>query len=403
MNRRLALRCLAGGGMSLATGRLMAAEMPKVSNFGQAVSWLEVAAPVLVRASVREMRDGMTAFPPQAGAGYEAFWLRDYAYVLESCGSSLTPQELRRACSLFTGALDPSGAGVDCIKFDGTPVYQPGYGSMGKNPVADGSLFTIEMAWQTHLQLRDKKYLASIIPALLKAHEAVPRNPQTGLVHISAEGWDRCPYGFTDSVRKQGDELFCSLLLIEANRHLAAMMRELERADQAAIFEEGADKLVKQVQAAFWDEKIGLFLAATGQCHQPDLWGSAFAVYAGIASPEQSGSIARYFQQHYDQVVKKGQLRHLPKGIYWDAACERDTYQNGGYWATPAGWLMGTLELVDPNLAERVLVELVQDFQERGVNEWIHGDAVHTRNYLASVTLPLAGAKRLLARRETQR
>lgn len=381
----------------------MGAEMPKVSNFGQALNWLEVAAPVLVRASVREMRDGITAFPPQAGTGYEAFWLRDYTYVLEGCSASLSAQELRRACSIFTGALDPSGAGVDCIKFDGTPVYQPGYGSMGKNPVADGSLFTIEMAWQTHLRLQDKDYLASIIASLLKAHAAVPRNPQSGLVHISAEGWDRCPYGFTDSVRKQGDELFCSLLLIEANRHLAAMLRELERADQAAIFEEDADKLIKQVQATFWDEQSGLFLAATGQCRQPDLWGSAFAVYAGVASPEQSGRIARYFQQHYDEVVKKGQLRHLPKDAYWDAACERDTYQNGGYWATPAGWLMCTLDLVDPTLAERTLVDLVQDFQERGVNEWIFGDAVHTRNYLASATLPLAGVRRMLENREAKR
>ncbi len=373
--------------------------MPKVENFGQAVAWLEVAAPVLVRASVREMRDGTTAFPPQAGAGYEAFWLRDYAYVLESCSSALTPEELRRACSLFLGALDPSGAGVDCIKFDGTAVYQPGYGSMGNNPVADGSLFTIEMGWQTHLRLRDEEYLRGILPALLKAHSAVPRNPENGLVHISAEGWDRCPYGFTDSVRKQGDELFCSLLLVEANRHLAAMMREVHVADQAAHFDESAGNLTKQIQATFWDEKTGLFLAATGQCRQPDLWGSAFAVCTGIASPEQSGEIARYFQQHYDEVVKKGQLRHLPKGIYWDLACERDTYQNGGYWATPTGWLINTLELVDPALAERTLVELVQDFQEHGVNEWFFGEAVHTHNYLASVTLPLAGARRLMERR----
>lgn len=403
MNRRSALYHLAAVGAGMTVGRLGAAGMPKVEDFGQAVAWLEVAAPVLVRASAREMRDGLTAFPPQAGAGYEAFWLRDYAYVLEGCSSALAPEELRRACSLFIGALDPSGAGVDCIKFDGTAVYQPGYGSMGKNPVADGSLFTIEMGWQTHLRLRDKEYLRSILPSLLKAHQAVPRNPENGLVHISAEGWDRCPYGFTDSVRKQGDELFCSLLLVEANRHLAAMMREMHEAEQAAYFDEFADKLIKQVQATFWDEKAGLFLAATGQCRQPDLWGSAFAVYTGIASPEQSGEIARYFQQHYDEVVKKGQLRHLPKGIYWDAACERDTYQNGGYWATPTGWLINTLELVDPALAERTLVELVQDFQERGVNEWFFGEAVHTHNYLASVTLPLAGARRMMKRREAKR
>ncbi|WP_035603217.1 hypothetical protein [Haloferula sp. BvORR071] len=384
---------------AILTNASASVEVATISSFGQAVKWLEVAAPVLVRASTREMSSGATAFPPQAGPGYEAFWLRDYSYVLEGCSNSLSDTEVRRACTLFLDALDPKGAGVDCIKFDGTRIYQPGYGSMGKNPVADGSLFTIEVAWQTHQRLRDKDYLAGIIGKLLLAHQGVPRNPSTGLVHITSEGWDRCPYGFTDSVRKQGDELFCSLLLIEADRHLATMLRELGRSDEAAKFEDEASALTKTVQAIFWDGEAGLFLAATGQGRQPDLWGSAFAVYAGIASPEQAIAIARYFQQHHAEIVQKGQMRHLPKGMYWDAACERDTYQNGGYWATPTGWLIYTLDLVDPKLAEQTLVDLVRDFQERGVNEWIFGEGVHTRNYLSSATLPLAGAKKMLERR----
>ena len=56
--------------------------------------------------------------------------------------------------------------GVDCVKFDGTLIYQPGYGSMGKNPVADGSQFTVAVAWHTYQKTRDDKLLAEIVEPL---------------------------------------------------------------------------------------------------------------------------------------------------------------------------------------------------------------------------------------------
>jgi hypothetical protein len=48
-----------------------------------AVTWLEGESHRLIRAGGRTMKDGTTAFPPQVGIGYEAFWLRDFAYTLE--------------------------------------------------------------------------------------------------------------------------------------------------------------------------------------------------------------------------------------------------------------------------------------------------------------------------------
>ena len=52
-------------------------------------------------------------------------------------------EELLTAAKLFVNAVSKEGAGVDCVKFDGTPIYKPGYGRMGENPVADGSQFTV--------------------------------------------------------------------------------------------------------------------------------------------------------------------------------------------------------------------------------------------------------------------
>jgi hypothetical protein len=375
------------------------ATVAPLKSLDEAVPWLQAKSWRMINASRREMPNGVAAFPPQAGAGYEAFWLRDYAYMLEGCADAFTDKELIDSCLLFVGALRADGAGVDCVKFSGQPIYQPGYGSMGANPVADGSQFTVEVAWYTYQRTKDRRLLAQILDKLAKTMEAAPRHPKTRLIHIKPEGWDRCPYGFTDSVRKQGDELFCSLLFVQACRQLGDLMDAAGRAEDAQKWRREAEQLVPVIRETFWDEKIGLFRAATIRCTQPDIWGSAFAVYLDVATPRQAQAIARYFKDHYREIVERGQIRHLPGGVYWDAACGPDTYQNGGYWATPTGWLVYTLDLVDPKLADQTVVDMVNDFRSRGVTEWVLGPRTAVKNYLASATMPLAGVRRVFARR----
>jgi len=112
----------------------------------EAVTWLESESHRLIRAGKRTMKDGTAAFPPQVGIGYEAFWLRDFAYTLEGSIDSYSEKELREACRIFIRGIRTDGAGVDCVKFDCLPIYKPGFGTMGANPVADGSQFTIAVA-----------------------------------------------------------------------------------------------------------------------------------------------------------------------------------------------------------------------------------------------------------------
>lgn len=372
---------------------------PDRSNLTEEARWLHGKAVALIRASRVSMADGVAAFPPQAGAGYDAFWLRDFAYQLEGCRDAFTDRELTDACRLFVKAMGPDGSGVDCVKFDGTPIYKPGNGTMGEHPVADGSPFTVAVAWHTYQKTRDARLLAEILDKLSAAMRAVPRNPGTGLVHIKPGGWDRCPYGFTDTVRKQGDVLFTSLLYIQACRRLAELMDAGGRPADAARWREEAERLAPVLRATFWDGGVGLFRAATASCTQPDIWGSAFAVELGVATADQSRAVAHYFKNHYSEIVQRGQIRHLPSGVYWDSACPRDTYQNGGYWATATGWFITTLDLVDPRLADQTAFDLVADFRERGVSEWVLGPRMAVMNYLASATMPLAGIRALCARR----
>jgi hypothetical protein len=369
-----------------------------------AIAWLEHEAERVLRASMRRMSDGSAAFPPQVDIGYEAFWLRDYEYALEGAADALTEEELLTSCRLFVGSIREDGAGVDCVKFDGTPIYMPGYGSMGQNPVADGSQFTVGVAWHTYQRTRDADLLTEVLDPLVSTMRAVPRNTTTGLVHIApGDHWDRCPYGFTDTARKQGDVLFCSLLYVQASRQLADLLSSGERDEDADMWAHEADRVASSVRSVLWDPDVGLFRAATHRCREHDIWGSAFAVYLGVADSDQSSAIAGYFKSHHAEIVQHGQVRHLPAGVYWEQGCRRDTYQNGGYWATPTGWFVYTLDLVDPDLADRTVIDLVADFKRHGACEWVFNDERRLPNYVASACLPLAGIRAMLTRRAEDR
>ncbi|MHC4540432.1 MAG: glucosidase family protein [Planctomycetota bacterium] len=368
----------------------------------EAVTWLESESHRLIRASRRTIRDGTAVFPPQVGIGYEAFWLRDFVYTLEGSIDSYSQRELREACKIFIRSIRADGAGVDCVTFDGRPIYKPGLGTMGANPVADGSQFTIAVAWHTYQKTKDSEFLGEIIDVLIKIMNAVPRNPQTGLVHIEDNEWDRCPYGFTDTVRMQGDILFCSLLYVEASRRLSDLLNAIDRNDDAAGWKREADAIAKSIRKVFWDSQAGLFRAATVRCREHHIWGSAFAVYLGVADGRQSRAIARYFRDNYSQIVQKGQIRHLPGGVYWKTcSAARDTYQNGAYWATSTGWFVYTLDLVDPTLADQTVIDLVTDFKKNGACECVFGEKHRLPNYLASSSLPLAGIRAMIERRKT--
>ena len=370
--------------------------LAKVETADEATTWLTAQAKKCIRAGERKMKDGRTAFPPQVGTGYEAFWLRDYAYMLEGCPEAFNDREVRDAYQIFLDAQRADGACVDCVKFDGTPIYMPGYGTMGKNPVADGSPFLVDVAWHTYRKVHDTSLLAASVKKLEAAMAAVPRNPKTGLVFIKPKTpKDRCPYGFTDTVPKQGDLLFCSLLYVQAAQQMSSIYGVLHQPAKQKQWQAESENVSKNIRKTLWNAKDGMFNAATIQCNQVDIWGSAFAVYLGVADPQQARSIAKYFETNYSKLVQKGQIRHTAPGQYWEGVTYKDRYQNGAYWATPTGWFVYTLDKVNPALADRTLIDMVNDFQERKINEWVIGNTTKLPNYCASAAAPLGPIKKI--------
>jgi len=189
---------------------------------------------------------------------------------------------------------------------------------------------------------------------------------------------------------------------VQASCQLADLLNTAGRAAEAEDWKQEAERVAAAVRQVFWDPQAGLFRAATIRCREHDIWGSAFAVYLGVADRAQARAIATVFQRDFSGLVQNGQIRHLPPGVYWEKGGPRDTYQNGGFWATPTGWFVYTLDLVDPALANQTILDLVKDFQSGGACEWVFEDVRRLPHYLASAALPLAGIRAVLERRNSR-
>ena len=129
--------------------------------------------------------------------------------------------------------------------------------------------------------------------------------------------WDRCPYGFTDSVKKTGNELYCSLLDVRASNELADLLTVAGRTGDAATWRAAAAAETTAIQRTFWNSELHGVQSRSvqcrhGKCNQFDVWGSAFAVELGVATPAQAASIANYFNNNYSTMVLAGQIREIP-------------------------------------------------------------------------------------------
>lgn len=361
------------------------------------IDWFRAAATNSLHHAERQMFDGTVVYVPQGTCKYEAFWLRDYEMMLEA---GIIPTERVVPCAeIFLNAISARGEGVDCVKFNGTPIYKPGYGTMGENCVLDGCAYSVLVAYYSWKQTGDGRFITpERLDLYAKVLSAIPHDSD-GLSWIDpAKEWDRCPWGFTDTVKKTGACLFSSLLEIAARRCYAEM---LGAAANSASAEEKAvaERLTAAVNRVFWDDERGLYRAATVRCREHDIWGSAYAVWLGVADKTRALRVANVFKDEYGDLVSDGQVRHLSKGVYWEKVspgCARDFYQNGGYWGTAAGWYAWTLSLIDRDMALLMLGGLRRFCEKNGAPEWRFGDRLECLEYLSTLVLPYQGLGRIL-------
>jgi len=384
--------------------------MPALS-FGRSLeecaAWFETCGVDLAQGARRHMTNGtnIAVYQPQKGAWYDATWLRDYVMMLE--GRLIPKADMNPIAELFLSKVAPNGDSFDCIRYSGEVMWKPGYNECGENPVLDGYPYMTSLIYETWRQTGDSRWLGRrVLDTLAKCLAAMPRDRHYRLPWIDPEKeYDRCPWGFTDSVKKTGCVLFCSLLDVRAHRELAEMLEAADRKAEAKEARFEAQRIADAVNHVFWDDAHGLYRASTRKCRQLDIWGSAYAVWLGVADDARADRIACYFKAAYGGLVQNGQVRHLRPGEYWEDYNQYGlpgTYQNGFYWGTPTGWFCWTLERIDPKLVDKTYNDIVADYQKRGPYERTFGKMVACADYLASAALPLQGLRRLIAHRKGQ-
>lgn len=338
--------------------------------------------------------DGTILYSPDGSAHYTALWCRDFAYMAEYAGDLLPNGHVGNCMEyLIKGTRREDGWICDWRNVNGESSFSPAGGANLDN----GPFLVFAMdAWLS----RQPEEVAG--KAFGKWRGVAARGLTCLPLSDSGLIWNdpaspHSPYGFTDCVCKTGELFFESVLLWRACRMMAKWSRITGYSKDADAFSKMADDIVVSLPK-LCDEKTGMYYAATLDCRQIDIWGSAYAAYSGLLPESEITAVADYFITNHDTLVMKGQVRHLPHGELWNRMLikiEDGEYQNGAYWATPSGWVAWTIAQRNEDLAINMLADLAGSFISEGVFECINGNYTKLPQYVVSAVNPLGGALRM--------
>ncbi len=363
-------------------------------SLDDACKWLEAEAVRVARGSLLTAHNGIQIYTPDGSAHYKALWTRDFYYLLEGCPPAVPIEAAEANFKYLLDGQREDGAMPDRVQADGLAVYLPGPvgNGIGKLPATDNPAFMVKIAELLCERRGDYGLYKACRAALTKGLEYPKKSPD-GLLWIDPAE-PHSSYGFFDTIMMSGELFFTSVLQWDAYRAIARMDKETGQNKSADEYTVRADSLKEALQR-FWDTNEGMFRAATVDCNQIDIWGSVYSVYTGLANNEQADRIAKYLVTNHALLMQRGQLRHCAPGEDWQRSLTpKGQYQNGGHWAAPFGWWFVTVHRIDPELAKRTFLELVEDFRVHGINEWVLSEKKAVPDYVASACQPLAGLRR---------
>ena len=365
------------------------------------LNWLQAQSRQLVAAARFRSKDGLAFYYPVPNGHYPWFYLRDFTYMYESAPELFPADEVRAVLEMIFRSIRADGWVPERITPEGEPIYR----CHGLADVVDSGPFFVKLIHAYVTATGDHAFIAAHRDALVRALAVLPVETATGLVWIDPAR-PGTGYGFTDQIAKTGREFFCSLLVLEALDLLIPHLQSDPSSPALAGCRERRARLHEHLEL-LWDDATGLYLAASHDCRQPDIWGSVYACHLGVVTPERQARIVAWLGRERDRHLFRGQVRHLPAPDTWqrlippwDESLKAGEFQNGAYWATPSGWYAETSDNVTPGAGAAFLIELVEAMRAFGAWEWADGGGQGCNaGNLSSVLLPYASAKRLDARR----
>lgn len=331
--------------------------------------------------------DGTPIYYPDGSGHYPALWTRDFCYMVEGAGVLMPAQEILAGIDFLLAGQREDGFIPDRVQADGTPIYLPGPADkpIGTQPPIDNQFLIVKLICAYARLTRDYTSAVKRLDRVWSAVDAVPVEPD-GLVFVDRNN-PSVDYGFADTVAKTGKVLWGSLLHWEACEMMAQTYKGWEHHDDARVWFERSLQAHQRL-AEFWDDSVGMYRSAQQDCRQIDVWGSAYGAVIRVASKSQTERMGHWLVRSWDNIVLKGYVRHLLKGEYWKrllVEVPEDTYQNGGYWAVPTGWVAQTMAIVNESAAIKLAETLVDSFLQDGACEWINEQQCAVPGYAASV------------------
>jgi tetratricopeptide (TPR) repeat protein len=346
----------------------------------------------LIRKCLLKASDGTTLFRPDGGGNYNALWTRDFCYMLEGLPNLIPHDDAVKAYLYILNRQRRDGAIPDRVDPDGKPYYNV----LGSSPPTDNPQFAVKIAWKIWRAYGDVHPFILTADRLEKALSSLPLSKEADLIWISP-GSPHSSYGFTDCVAKTGEELFSSLLLYEAHVKMAELYGAAGRIEEARMHEAKAVR-VKSSLGKLWSGE-GYFFAASVDCRQPDVWGSAYSVWVEAVDSRRALEISKWLSNSFEKTVKWGQVRHLPEPFVWEKTLTEikpGTYQNGAYWGTAAGWVAHVISLTNRQLAERMLIDLIEFCEAEGKAwECVNLDYRKCPDYVATLACSSAIVEKL--------
>ena len=327
-------------------------------------------------------------YTPDGKRNYGSLWTRDFAYMVEYASDLIPDEDIENAIEYLLNAADQNGWIPDRVGGTGRMAYTAGGPDFPASPNLDNGPFII-LCVNSYLKTVDPQKAEAMFlkwkDALCRGIDCLPVN-EKGLILNVAEP-PHSPYGFTDTVSKQGELAFESLLLWRAQKELSSLL--LKYGFPCEKYLENLKRLEDSFEITFLQDN-GMLKAATKVCAQTDVWGSCYAVSIGFPlSKNVKKSICSWLCENYNGVVHFGQLRQLPANEYWEKTfveVKEGTYQNGAYWATPIVWLYDALKEFNKPLADKTFEDIMLYFEKYGIFECVNGEDRKLETYVVSAT-----------------
>lgn len=346
------------------------------------------AARKALEGSIIRSNSGVDMYTPDGKKNYHALWTRDFAYMAHYAGELMNISRIKDCLEYLLSNANENGWIPDRVTETGKAEFTAGFDDFPACENLDNGPFIV-IAADAYLRLlpevQAREFFVKWEKALEKGIECLPKNDDFIIFNDTVP--PHSPYGFTDTVCKTGALAMETLLLWHSLKLLVYWQSKFSSENERLNL---MKEKIEQSFCKYFVSDSKMLYAATGICRQIDVWASCYMLAIDFpVSKDIKDNIVKWLKENYDGIVYKGQLRHLPAGEYWEKTfvpVEKNTYQNGAFWATPTVWLVKALKDYDFKLAEKTLNDVLDFFEEKGIYECVFEDNCQLEPYVASAT-----------------